>query len=277
MAMAPIGIFDSGYGGLTVFRDIESRLPQHDFIYLGDNARTPYGPRSFATVYAYTWQAVSWLFDRGCPLVILACNTASAKALRSIQQRNLPASADPTRRVLGVIRPTAEVIGHHTRTGRVGVLGTSGTVKSESYRLEIANFWPDLAVVQQACPLWVPLVEAGELAGPGTDHFVRLYLDRLFAQDPAVDAILLACTHYPLLLPALRARLAPHVAVIAQGGIVADSLVDYLRRHPEMASRLSDGGSRAFYTTDEPADFERQAALFLGREVAARPATLIAP
>jgi glutamate racemase len=277
MMNAPIGIFDSGYGGLTVFRDIEARLPEYDFVYLGDNARTPYGPRSFATVYAYTWQAVSWLFARGCPLVIVACNTASAKALRSIQQRDLPASADPTRRVLGVIRPTAEVIGRHTRTGKVGILGTSGTVKSESYRLEIARFWPDLTVVQQACPLWVPLVEAGELQGPGTDHFVRLYLDRLFAQEPGVDTILLACTHYPLLMPTLQRQLAPQVAVVAQGAIVAESLADYLQRRPEMAGRLSRDGSRVFYTTDEPAEFEEQATLFLGRTVAAEPAALIVP
>lgn len=271
---APIGIFDSGYGGLTVFREIEALLPQYDYLYLGDNARAPYGPRSFETVYAYTLQAVEWFFKQGCPLVILACNTASAKALRSIQQNDLPKSEDPTRRVLGVIRPTAEVIGGYTKTGKIGVLGTAGTVKSQSYPIEIGKYWPGLSVYQQACPLWVPLIENKEHTGPGADYFVRACLEALMRQDESIDVLLLGCTHYPLLLPKILQFLSPSVQVISQGGIVANSLKDYLLRHPEMAERISSKGSRAFYTTDSPVDFELHATTFLGRPIQALPVHL---
>ncbi len=271
---APIGIFDSGYGGLTVFREIEALLPQYDYLYLGDNARAPYGPRSFETVYAYTLQAVEWFFKQGCPLVILACNTASAKALRSIQQNDLPKSSDSTRRVLGVIRPTAEVIGGYTKTGKIGVLGTSGTVKSQSYPIEIGKYWPGLLVYQQACPLWVPLIENREHTGPGADYFVKAGLEALMQQAEAIDVLLLGCTHYPLLLPKIRQFLPESVQVIAQGGIVATSLQDYLMRHPQMASRISIKGNRAFYTTDSPEDFEQHATTFLGRPIQAFPVHL---
>lgn len=265
----PIGIFDSGYGGLTVFREIEARLPQYDYIYLGDNARAPYGPRSFETVYEYTLQAVEWFFRQGCPLVILACNTASAKALRSIQQNNLPLSEDPSRRVLGVIRPTTEVIGHYTKSGSVGILGTTGTVKSESYLIEMAKYWPNLQVFQQACPMWVPLIENNEHLGPGADYFVQQSLDRLFAKAPHIDTLLLACTHYPLLIPKIEQYLPAGVNIVSQGPIVADSLADYLARHPEMENRLSKGGNRTFFTTDDAADFEQHAGIFFGKTISA--------
>src|ERR1700750_421368 len=225
----PIGIFDSGIGGLTVFRSIATQLPGYDYIYLGDNSRAPYGNRSFKTIHQYTWECVQLLFDMGCPLVILACNTASAKALRTIQQQDLQA-CDPTKRVLGVIRPTAEVIGNYTQTKEIGVLGTKGTVQSESYLIEIGNFFPDLKVHQQACPLWVPLIENGEHDKPGADYFVKEYLDKILAQSPNIDTLLLACTHYPLLLDKINAYLPDHVTAIPQGDIVAASLVDYLKR-----------------------------------------------
>ncbi len=264
-----IGIFDSGYGGLTVFREIEALLPQYDYLYLGDNARAPYGPRSFETVYEYTWQAVQWFFQQGCPLVILACNTASAKALRSIQQNNLPESEDPSRRVLGVIRPTAEVIGANSKSRKIGVLGTSGTIKSESYPIEIAKFWPEVTVVQQACPMWVPLIENNEHTGPGADYFVEKYLDSLFTREQDIDTILLGCTHYPLLIPKIEKYLPSGVSLISQGSIVAESLTDYLSRHPEMEKRLSKSGNRVFFTTDDPADFEQHAGIFFGKNISA--------
>jgi glutamate racemase len=264
----PIGVFDSGYGGLTVFGAIEKVLPQYDYIYLGDNARAPYGSRSFATVYEYTWQAVQWFFRQGCPLVILACNTASAKALRSIQQVNLPQSSNPANRVLGVIRPTAEVIGGYSHTGHIGVLGTSGTVRSQSYCIEIARFWPRVTVHQQACPMWVPLIENNEHLSPGADYFIDLYLQQLMAQQPDIDTLLLACTHYPLLQQAIAQRLnAQKVQVLGQGSIVASSLLDYLCRHPEMEMRISKKAQRLFFTTDDATDFEKHATLFLGRPV----------
>lgn len=266
---APIGIFDSGYGGLTVFREIEKLLPQYDYLYLGDNARAPYGPRSFETIYQYTWQAVQWFFRKGCPLVILACNTASAKALRNIQQLDLPKTDDPSRRVLGVIRPTTEVLGQYTQSGKVGVLGTAGTIRSESYPTELKKYWPEVQVYQQACPLWVPLIEGGEHHAPGADYFVKKYLGQLFAQDQGIDALLLGCTHYPLMLDKLREHIPAGVCLVAQGEIVAKSLVDYLARHPGMESRLSKGGEHRFCTTDNAADFERQAGFFLGREIEA--------
>jgi glutamate racemase len=270
---SPIGIFDSGYGGLTVMREILRVLPQYDYLYLGDNARAPYGPRSYDTVYRYTLEAVRWFFGQGCPLVILACNTASAKALRTIQQQDLPVMEDPDRRVLGVIRPTAEVIGQYSRSREVGVLGTAGTVSSASYPLEIQKFFPDIRVWQQGCPMWVPIVENGEHEGAGADYFVKKCLEELLAQSDRIDTVLLACTHYPLLLPKIRKYLPAGVEVLSQGEIVADSLADYLLRHPEMEARISRGqpaGDRKFFTTDDTADFDRHAAIFLGRPVASR-------
>jgi glutamate racemase len=230
---SPIGVFDSGIGGLTVFRSIVEQLPGYDYLYLGDNGRAPYGNRSFTTIHQYTWECVQWMFAQGCPLVILACNTASAKALRTIQQKDLPEKyAD--RRVLGVIRPTAEVIGRYTKTDEIGVLGTTGTVQSGSYLLEIEHFFPQLKVYQQACPLWVPLIESGEYSKPGADYYVQEYLDQLMGQSPNIDTLLLACTHYPLLQDKIKAYLPSNINVLAQGDIVAKSLTDYLQRHPEI-------------------------------------------
>lgn len=263
----PIGIFDSGYGGLTVFRSILNALPGYDYIYFGDNARAPYGNRSFQTIHQYTKECVEWLFKQGCPLVILACNTASAKALRTIQQRDLQLIG-PDRRVLGVIRPTAEVIGNYSKTGQIGVLGTKGTVQSGSYLTEIEHFFPDIKVYQQACPLWVPLIENGEYDKPGADYFVKQYLDQVLAQSANIDTLLLACTHYPLLQEKIKAYLPQNINVVPQGDIVAHSLGDYLHRHPEMETRLSKSGSQQFYTTtDDTADFDHHASLFFGEEV----------
>jgi len=263
----PIGIFDSGYGGLTVFRSIFKQLPDYDYIYLGDTARAPYGNRSFQSIHQYTWECVQWLFAQGCPLVILACNTASAKALRTIQQVDLKGE-DPAKRVLGVIRPTAEVIGNYTQTKQIGVLGTKGTVQSGSYLLEIGNFFPDIKVYQQACPLWVPLIENGEHDKPGADYFVEKYLQQILAQSPDIDTLLLACTHYPLLLDKIKAYLPSYVQAIPQGDIVARSLVDYLHRHPEMETMLSKGKTQHFYTTtDDTLDFDHYAELFFGAPV----------
>lgn len=262
----PIGVFDSGYGGLSVFRSIASLLPQYDYIYLGDNARAPYGNRSFDTVHQYTLEAVEWFFKMGCPLVIVACNTASAKALRTIQQHDLP-RIGPDRRVLGVIRPTAEVMGSYTRTNSVGVLGTKGTVNSGSYQIEINKFFPEIKVHQLACPMWVPLVEYGEYNSAGADYFVQKYLDELLSRSPDIDTILLACTHYPLLMDKIRKYLPEGIQVVSQGPIVADSLVDYLHRHPEIESTLSKQGWKRFYTTDDTADFDTHAATFFGAEI----------
>lgn len=259
----PIGVFDSGYGGLTVLKELVARLPQYDYTYLGDNARAPYGSRSFETVYHYTLECVQWLFSQGCPLVILACNTASAKALRTIQQKDLPRIA-PDRRVLGVIRPTTEVIGNFTRSGQVGILATKGTVQSGSYPIEIAKFFPDLNVYQQACPLWVPLIENNEHDKPGADYFVKEYIDQLQAQSPGIDTVLLACTHYPLLRTKIEPFLPAGSRIISQGEIVADSLSDYLQRHPEMESRCSKNGARLFFTTDSSEDFDNHARGFYG-------------
>jgi len=265
----PIGIFDSGFGGLTVMKEIIKELPQYDYLYLGDNARAPYGNRSFETVHEYTLQCVEWFFEQGCELVIIACNTASAKALRTIQQQDLPGIA-PEKRVLGVIRPTAEVIGNYSKTRHVGVLGTRGTVSSQSYLIEINKFFPDIKVAQLACPLWVPIVEYGEYNSEGTDFFVKKYLDQLLAADKDIDTILLACTHYPILMEKIKKYLPGNVNIIAQGNIVADSLKDYLHRHPEMENRISKGGNLSFYTTDDPSDFSEHATLFFGRPVEAQ-------
>lgn len=262
----PIGVFDSGYGGLTILREIRRRLPQYDYIYLGDNARAPYGPRSFEVVYRFTLEAVRYLFSRGCRLVILACNTASAKALRTIQQCDLP-QIDPTRRVLGVIRPTAEILGELSHTGHIGVLGTSGTIRSRSYDMEVAKLHPDFTVTSQACPMWVPLIENDEADSPGADYFVDKYIRELLAGDAAIDTIVLACTHYPLLYPKIRARVPENIKVVRQGEIVARSLADYLHRHPEMESRCLKGGSCRYLTTENPATFTHLARIFLGEPV----------
>ena len=268
MKHSPIGIFDSGYGGLTVMRDIVKALPEYDFLYLGDNARAPYGTRDFATIYQYTLESVRYLFAQGCPLIILACNSASAKALRNIQQLDLP-NIDPSRRVLGVIRPTAEIIGDFSTANKVGILGTPGTVRSESYLMEIEKFFPDIEVHQQACPMWVPLVENGELENEGVDFFVRKYLDELLSKAPDLDTILLACTHYPLLLPIIQKFISNEIKVIQQGKIVADSLVNYLHRHPEMDQRISKNGQKVFHTTGSEADFNGHASAFFGQAVSA--------
>lgn len=264
---SPIGIFDSGYGGLTVFRSIAEKLPGYDYLYLGDNGRAPYGNRSFKTIHQYTWECVQWMFKQGCPLVVLACNTASAKALRTIQQQDLPAS-DPDKRVLGVIRPTAEVIGNYTQSSQIGVLGTTGTIQSGSYLLEIEHFFPDLKVYQQAAPLWVPLIENGEYNQPGADYYVKLYLDQLMQQSAGIDTILLACTHYPLLKEKIVHHLPADIKVIAQGDIVAASLADYLQRHPEITGKLTQNGNRDFYTTIDDTDtFDHHASAFFNNDV----------
>lgn len=262
----PIGIFDSGYGGLTVMKEIVSKLPQYNYLYLGDNARTPYGNRSFETVYEYTLQCVKWFFRKGCPLVVLACNTASAKALRSIQQKDLP-KIDPSKRVLGVIRPTAEVIGNFSKTKHIGLLATSGTVASGSYKIETEKFFPDVKLFQQACPMWVPLVENDEYNKEGADYFIKKCLDELLKQSDRIDTILLACTHYPLLMKKIKANIPGGINIISQASIVADSLNDYLNRHPEIENQLSKNGQREFCTTDSSDDFDRQAKKFYGAAV----------
>ncbi|NDV54976.1 glutamate racemase [Parabacteroides sp. 52] len=258
----PIGIFDSGYGGLTIFDKIHKSMPDYDYIYLGDNARAPYGTRSFEVVYRFTLQAVETLFREGCQLVILACNTASAKALRTIQQNDLP-SWDPNRRVLGVIRPTVEVIDSLSKTKHVGVLGTTGTISSHSYTLEIEKMFPHMQVTGEACPMWVPLVENNEFDTAGADYFVQKHLDNLFTADPAIDTIILGCTHYPLLLHKIRRFLPERVTVLSQGEYVAASLQDYLQRHPEMDKRLTQEGKLRFLTTESALKFSETASLFL--------------
>ena len=270
-----IGVFDSGYGGLTILDGIRQRMPEYDYIYLGDNARAPYGTRSFDVVYEFTLQAVKKLFEMGCPLVILGCNTASAKALRSIQQKYLPTAA-PDRRVLGVIRPTAEVVGELSHTKHIGVLATEGTIKSQSYNLEIEKLYPDCTVVGQACPMWVPLVENNEFDKPGADYFVRDSLQKLLEQDPLIDTIILGCTHFPLLLPKIEQQLAQlstgnsqlsTIKIIPQGQYIASSLEDYLHRHPEMDERLTRGGTCQYLTTESATKFRESASLFLNEEV----------
>lgn len=269
----PIGVFDSGYGGLTILDKIRELLPQYDYIYLGDNARTPYGTRSFEVVYEFTLQAVRRLFDLGCPLVILACNTASAKALRSIQQNDLP-YLDPSRRVLGVIRPTVECIGNITHSRHVGLLATAGTVKSMSYPLEVRKLYPDIILTGVACPLWVPLVENNEFNSPGADYFVRKYIDQLLEQDPQIDTIILGCTHYPLLMEKIRHFTPPHIRLVAQGEYVAHSLKDYLAKHSELRSRCTAGGTCEFLTTESVEKFQEAASVFLHQQVHVRSITM---
>jgi glutamate racemase len=266
MTNGPIGVFDSGYGGLTVLKEIKTALPSYDYIYLGDNARAPYGTRSFDTVYQYTLQCLKWFFEQGCPLVILACNTASAKALRSIQQKDLH-RLDASRRVLGVIRPTTEIIGNFTKNQQVGILGTTGTVQSNSYPIEIAKFFPGIKVYQEACPMWVTLVENNEHTSAGADYFIQKNVDQLLSKAPGIDTILLACTHYPLLVDKINKFLPAGITLVSQGAIVARSLADYLQRHPDMDSRCSKNGQLGFYTTDSPEDFDLKAAIFYGNEV----------
>ncbi|NIG57316.1 glutamate racemase [Chitinophaga sp. Cy-1792] len=265
--MGPIGVFDSGYGGLTVLKEIVAELPQYDYIYLGDNARAPYGNRGFDTIHTYTLQCVKKLFDMGCPLVVLACNTASAKALRTIQQKDLPHIA-PDKRVLGVIRPTTEMVGTITQSNEVAILATNGTVSSQSYPIEIAKFFPDVKVFQQACPMWVPLIENNEHENEGADYFVKEYLDKILSQSNNIDTLVLACTHYPLLLRKIKQHLPAGITVLAQGKIVARSLKDYLHRHPEMEQRLTKTGTRSFNTTDDPGIFDQMAEIFFGQKVA---------
>ncbi|MFM6926591.1 MAG: glutamate racemase [Ferruginibacter sp.] len=273
MEKQPIGVFDSGYGGLTVLKEITAKLPQYDYVYLGDNARSPYGTRSFETVYEYTLQCVRWFFSQGCPLVILACNTASAKALRSIQQNDLE-KIDGTKRVLGVIRPTTEIIGRFTKTGNVGILATNGTVISNSYPIEIDKFYPEVKVFQEACPMWVPLVENNEYSGPGADYFIQKNIDHLLQQSGNIDTILLACTHYPLLMDKIRKAVPANVTILSQGEIVADSLGVYLQNHPEMEEKCSKNGQISFFTTDSPEDFDNHAAIFYGKPVKSRHLSL---
>ncbi len=269
-AKCPIGVFDSGYGGLTILKEIVKELPEYDYIYLGDNARTPYGTRSFEVVYEYTLEAVRRLFGLGCRLVILACNTASAKALRTIQQRDLPV-IDSRRRVLGVIRPSVEALAAYTRNGHVGILATRGTVASCSYPLEIEKLYGGThwQITQVACPLWVPLVENGELAGEGTDYFIQKYIDELWKRDSEVDTVILGCTHYPLLRERIAAYMPAYVRIIEQGPIVARSLRNYLLRHPEMEREISRGKEIRYFTTEKPELFGRMAGVFLGREIVA--------
>lgn len=261
-APGPIGVFDSGYGGLTILKGIRETLPQYDYLYLGDNARTPYGTRSFDVVYRFTRQAVEALFSRGCQLVILACNTASAKALRSIQQKDLP-GWDPSRRVLGVVIPTVEALGHITKNGNIGLLGTPGTVSSGTYDIEIAKFFPQFRTVSVACPMWVPLVENKEFDSPGADYFVKKYVDELFTQEPEIDTVILGCTHYPLLIDKIRREIGSRATIVTQGELVGASLADYLRRHPEMDTKCTKGGSCEFLTTENPDKFTELAEIFL--------------
>ena len=270
----PIGVFDSGYGGLTILHGIRQLLPQYDYLYLGDNARTPYGPRSFDVVYEFTRQAVLRLFEMGCHLVILGCNTASAKALRTIQQNDLP-QWDPERRVLGVIRPTAEVIGNLTKSRHVGVLATEGTIKSESYNLEIQKLHPDITVSGVACPFWVPLVEYNEADSPGADYFVKKRIDQMMALDPQIDAIILGCTHYPLLMPKIQKYLPAGVRIVSQGDYVASSLQSYLERHPQIERKCAKHTSVHYLTTENPAKFKESAQIFLHEEIEVENITLV--
>ena len=262
----PIGVFDSGYGGLTILSKFKEILPHNDFIYLGDNARTPYGTRSFEIVYEFTLQAVTRLFELGCHLVILACNTASAKALRSIQINNLP-QIDPDRRVLGVIRPTVECIDSITQSKHVGILATSGTIKSESYIMEVHKLFPEIKATGQACPMWVPLVEYNEAQAPGADYFVKKYIDELLAKDNQIDTIILGCTHYPLLLPKIKQYVPKGIHIVSQGELVANSLQNYLKRHPEMDARCTRGGTCTYFTTEAEEKFADSASTFLNESI----------
>ena len=269
----PIGVFDSGYGGLTILDKIREVLPEYDYIYLGDNARAPYGTRSFEVVYEFTRQAVNKLFDMGCHLVILACNTASAKALRSIQMNDLP-GIDPARRVLGVIRPTVECVGEISKNQHIGVLATSGNIKSESYPLEIHKLFPEIQVSGTACPMWVSLVENNESQDEGADYFIRKYIDQLLSKDPQIDTVILGCTHFPILLPKIRQYIPEHISVIAQGEYVAESLKDYLKRHPEMDAKCTKNGNCQFYTTEAEEKFSESASTFLKQQINVKHITL---
>ena len=269
----PIGVFDSGYGGLTILDNVREVLPEYDYIYLGDNARAPYGTRSFEVVYEFTRQAVNKLFDMGCHLVILACNTASAKALRSIQMNDLP-QIDPARRVLGVIRPTVECVGEISKNQHIGVLATAGTIKSESYPLEIHKLFPEIQVSGTACPMWVSLVENNESQDEGADYFIRKYIDQLLSKDPQIDTVILGCTHFPILLPKIRQYIPDHISVIAQGEYVAESLKDYLKRHPEMDAKCTKNGNCQFYTTEAEEKFSESASTFLKQQISVKHITL---
>lgn len=272
-APGPIGVFDSGYGGLTILHRIRGALPQYDYMYLGDNARTPYGTRSFDVVYDFTLQAVEKLFSMGCHLIILACNTASAKALRSIQQNDLP-RLDPSRRVLGIIRPTAECIGNLTQTRHVGIFATEGTVKSESYALEINKLHPDITVTAEPCPMWVPLVENNEYDSPGADYFIKKRIGNIMRRDPEIDSVILGCTHYPLLLDKILKYMPRGVRVIPQGEYVAASLKDYLLRHPEIDAKCTRNGRCHYLTTESVDKFSESARLFLHEDVEVEHVTL---
>ena len=263
---APIGIFDSGYGGLSILNKIRKLLPQYDYLYVGDNARAPYGNRSFEVVYEFTLQAVQWLFKQNCNLVILACNTASSKALRTIQQKDLP-QIDPQRRVLGIIHPTVECIEKKTQTRHIGILGTSGTITSDSYPIEIRKLFSDIIVESEACPMWVPLVENDEYNKPGADYFVKQHIDNILAKDPLIDTIILACTHYHLLKKKIRAFLPDSIKIVAQGKLVAKSLENYLHRHPEIETRCSKNSTCLYYTTESKDKFEIMASRFLKEKI----------
>ncbi len=269
----PIGVFDSGYGGLTILSEIKKLMPEYDYLYLGDNARAPYGSRSFEVVYNFTLQAVKYLFGQGCRLVILACNTASAKALRTIQQNDLPKIA-PDRRVLGVIRPTVEKLGELTRTGQIGILGTQGTIQSESYTMEIEKMYHDYKVYGQACPMWVPLVEYKEAESDGADFFVKKYIDELFGKSNGIDTVILGCTHYPLLYPKIEKYMPHGVNIIKQGPIIAESLKNYLLRHPEIDSMCSKTSTCKYLTTESAGKFAPMASIFLNEPVTAEQITL---
>jgi glutamate racemase len=272
-APGPIGIFDSGYGGLTILHGIRQLLPEYDYLYLGDNARAPYGTRSFDVVYEFTRQAVERLFEMGCQLVILGCNTASAKALRTIQQHDL-LKWDPGRRVLGIIRPTAEIIGTLTRTRHVGIFATEGTIKSESYNLEIQKLWPDIVVSGVACPFWVPLVEYNEADSPGADYFVKKRIDQLLRLDSEIDTIILGCTHYPLLLPKIHKYIPRGIRIVSQGEYVAGSLQQYFKQHPSLEQRCTRGGQVHYLTTENSEKFKESAQIFLHEPVEVETITL---
>lgn len=267
LKLGPIGVFDSGYGGLTILSEIQNILPEYDFIYLGDNSRAPYGSRSFDVVYEFTRQAVEALFNQGCNLIILACNTASAKALRTIQQKDLP-QLNSNKRVLGIIRPTAEIIGDITSTRHIGIVGTQGTIQSGSYPIEIAKLHPDIVVNSHACPMWVPIVENNEFESPGSDYFVQKDIEAILAQDRLIDTIILGCTHYPLLLDKIKKHTPDNVKVVTQGEYVANSLKDYLKRHPEIDTYCSKNRQTLYYTTESPDKFKESASIFLNKEIA---------
>jgi glutamate racemase len=264
--MTPIGVFDSGYGGLTVLKEFVAQLPEYDYLYLGDNARSPYGTRSFETVYHYTLQCVQLLVKQNCPLIILACNTASAKALRTIQQKDLE-RLNPNAKVLGVLRPTTEIIGKFTKTKNIGILATTGTVNSNSYKIEIEKFNHDIVVEQEACPMWVPLVENNEHLKKGADYFIEKHITNILSRNKKIDVMLLACTHYPLLMEKIRKKLPEHIQLLSQAEIVAASLKDYLNRHPEIENKISKKMQREFYTTDSVEDFDKHATIFFGHAI----------